>query len=240
MEVRAVQHFEFRDQDHNGLYAISTLEEYIMIAKEAGVGIYPELKAPSWINSLEIMPNNTTFEDIVIDMLHNYGYTTRDSPCFLQSFEEASLIYAREKTDLNIIMLFWVDPVEGDLERYANNDFDGVGAWKEQLARYWTDANGYKNWISEQTDFVERCRNLGLIVHAYTFRNEDRYMAWDFKQDPYLEYEYFADLKIDGMFTDFPETLDRFLKKSKVCENSAVSARMSLLVVLVAVMTVYI
>ncbi len=45
----------------------------------------------------------------------------------------------------------------------------------------------------------------------YTFRNEEKYLACDWKQDPYNELEDFFKLNIDGYYTDFPATVTRFL-----------------------------
>jgi glycerophosphoryl diester phosphodiesterase len=46
----------------------------------------------------------------------------------------------------------------------------------------------------------------GLLVHPYTFRNEDRYLAADYNGDPKLEYEQFFKLGVDGLFSDFLDT----------------------------------
>jgi glycerophosphoryl diester phosphodiesterase len=41
-------------------------------------------------------------------------------------------------------------------------------------------------------------------VHPYTFRNENQFLHFNYHQDPYQEYIYWlADLKVDGLFTDF-------------------------------------
>ena len=46
----------------------------------------------------------------------------------------------------------------------------------------------------------------------WTLRNEDRYLAWDFEQDVHNAYKLCLDQKVDGMFTDFPESLVRHLE----------------------------
>ncbi len=50
-----------------------------------------------------------------------------------------------------------------------------------------------------------------MKVHVYTFRNENHHLRWDYGQDPYVEYQTFLDLGVDGFFTDFPGSLRRFL-----------------------------
>ena len=47
---------------------------------------------------------------------------------------------------------------------------------------------------------------VGLVVHPYTFRNEERFLAADYKGNPVLEYIDFINLGMDGYFTDFPGT----------------------------------
>jgi len=55
-----------------------------------------------------------------------------------------------------------------------------------------------------------------LQVHVWTLRNEDRYLAWDFEQDVHNAFKFCLDQKVDGMFTDFPESLTRYLAESYV------------------------
>ena len=50
-----------------------------------------------------------------------------------------------------------------------------------------------------------------LQVHVWTLRNEDRYLAWDFEQDVHNAYDLYLSLNVDGMFTDFPQSLARHL-----------------------------
>ena len=63
--------------------------------------------------------------------------------------------------------------------------------------------------LGDQTDLVSRAHRYGLKVHTYTMRNEDAYLAWDYNQDPVREYELFLSMRVDGYFTDFPETMKR-------------------------------
>lgn len=70
------------------------------------------------------------------------------------------------------------------------------------------------NQIVERTDFVERAHRAGLRVHPYTLRNENQYLAWDYGQDPYNEYDDFFNIGVDGVFTDFPATYFKFLNNT--------------------------
>ena len=73
------------------------------------------------------------------------------------------------------------------------------------------------------TDLIERAHAVGLRVHPFTFRNEDEYLAWDYMQDPALEYMKFLQLGVDGYHTDFSHTLSRVLDVAygEPCDTSA-------------------
>jgi glycerophosphoryl diester phosphodiesterase len=104
-----------------------------------------------------------------------------------------------------------------DIKKYA----DGIGPWKPYLlAGKFMDANndGKPDDLNGDGAIDERDRTLiaptnvvkdahaaGLFVHAYTFRNEPRRLASDYKGDPKAEYKRFYTLGVDGLFSDFPD-----------------------------------
>jgi glycerophosphoryl diester phosphodiesterase len=108
--LRAVQPFADRDQSHNGKYQIPTFREVLDLAKSEGtkvgrtVGVYPETKHPTYHTDA-----NLKLEDRLLAVLAEYGYTKKESPVILQSFEVSNLQYLRGKTQLRIIQL-----VDGD------------------------------------------------------------------------------------------------------------------------------
>lgn len=201
------QRYSFRDPNYNDMYTIPTLEEYIQVAKSAGrtVGIYPEIKNPEWVNSLDILRNaNTTFEDLLVEVLHKNGYREKDAPCYVQSFSEASIRALATKTKLPLIMLY-EDPVPESKLKNLSTICYGIGQWKDMIIPI------RDNYLQSTTDLVTNAHKYNMKVHAYTFRNEDKYLAWNYTQDPYNEYETFLNIPIDGYFTDFPATLKKFL-----------------------------
>src|SRR6218665_1574541 len=112
-QVRKVQQLKFRDPNYDGQFGIATLEEFIAVAQGAGrpVGIYIEMKDPIFINSiLAPQGEGVTFEDLLLDTLNRYKYTTKRSPCFLQSFDENSLLYLSNRTSLPIIVILEYNP----------------------------------------------------------------------------------------------------------------------------------
>ena len=99
-----------------------------------------------------------------------------------------------------------------EIKTYA----DGVGPWKAQIVPYkispWKDAGAdgppYKGSTpeastQEATSVITDAHKLGLFVHVFTFRNEKKYLAADYRSDPDLDYLKFFRLGVDGVFTDF-------------------------------------
>lgn len=105
-----------------------------------------------------------------------------------------------------------------EIAQYA----DGIGPWKRLIVSVESvdlngdgiadDINGdgvvddSDKFLTEPTSLIDDAHNAGLLVHAYTFRNEDQYLAADYNGNPELEYEQFFNLGIDGVFSDFPDT----------------------------------
>jgi glycerophosphoryl diester phosphodiesterase len=99
---------------------------------------------------------------------------------------------------------------------------DGVGPWKPYLiSSAGVDANGdgqpddvngdgqvdeRDRRLLEPSAVVANAHKLGLLVHPFTFRSEQRRLTGDFGGDPVQEYLRFYELGVDGLFTDFADT----------------------------------
>ncbi|GMH40885.1 hypothetical protein BSKO_08789 [Bryopsis sp. KO-2023] len=229
--LRAIQPRDFRDPNFNGKFLVPTLEEYIDVALGAdhAIGIYPETKHPSWHNSLDIMPEGKGMSDIVLEVLLQKGYggdinseNWAKQPVFIQSFEVGNLKYLSGKTDMPLVQLMggwegYVTPDTNltheefttaesldDIATYAS----GVGPWKSTIIPENEDGTA-----GERTDLVEKLHVRGLQVHPYTFRNEDRFLLWDWGQDMRAEYDaFFNEIRVNGVFTDFPGSLAAYFK----------------------------
>jgi len=77
-----------------------------------------------------------------------------------------------------------------EIKQYA----DGIGPWKLYIVSM------------PPTDLVERAHREGLLVHTWTFRNEQRRLVGDYLGNPVEEYPQFFDLGVDGVFSDFADT----------------------------------
>ena len=104
-----------------------------------------------------------------------------------------------------------------EIKAYA----DGIGPWKPYIvpvkgtldaAGNVRDLNGdgkvnYADASTQApTTLVDDAHKAGLFVHAYTFRNEQRRLAFDYNKDPKAEYLQFYRLGLDGVFSDFADT----------------------------------
>lgn len=90
----------------------------------------------------------------------------------------------------------YIVPVKGSLD--ASGDLRDVnGDGKADYA----DAS-----TQPPTTLVADAHRAGLMVHPYTFRNEQRRLAFDYQKDPKAEYLQFYRLGVDGVFSDFPDT----------------------------------
>lgn len=97
---------------------------------------------------------------------------------------------------------------------------DGVGPWKYYLIPSactlvngaCSDVNGdgavneADRKLLPATDIIANAHKLGLVVHPYTFRNEQRRLATDYAGNPVNEYLAFFEAGVDGLFSDFADT----------------------------------
>ena len=104
-----------------------------------------------------------------------------------------------------------------DLLTPAGLDFvktyaDGIGPWKPYLVKTVADGvdrsgNGTltinDRRVDGSTGVIEAAHQRGLVVHAFTFRDDASGYGFS---DPKLEMQYYMRLGLDGVFTDFPST----------------------------------
>lgn len=94
-----------------------------------------------------------------------------------------------------------------EIKTYA----DGIGPWKRYIVSSVpipgsTAPGEASRRALAPTDLVRRAHRAGLIVHTWTFRNEQRRLLSDYAGNPVNEYLQFYRLGIDGVFSDFPDT----------------------------------
>jgi glycerophosphoryl diester phosphodiesterase len=217
------------DQASDGLYEVPTLQEIVDLARREGAGIYPEIKHPTYFDSIGL-----SLEEPLVETLEANGLHTSRDPAIIQSFEVSSLRKLCGMTDLRLVQL--VDTTGGPYDFTAAGDertytdlIDEDRAL-EQVARYANGLGAHKNLVIprdlenqplEPTDLVERAHGMDLFVHAWTFRNEDpsppAHLSDGVPTDSgcatrrrvaasEYEYELFLSTGLDGFFTDHPDT----------------------------------
>jgi glycerophosphoryl diester phosphodiesterase len=212
---------EVRSQNTNydGLFEIPTLPEIINLAKAKSItvgriiGIYPETKHPSYFQSIGL-----SLEEPLLATLQANGYQGANAPVFIQSFEVSNLKYLATKTDLPLVQLLnntgkpYDFIVNGDARTYA--DLVTASGLRE-IAEYAKAIGIHKNLLVPRdsngklrspTSLVTDAHAASLLVHAWTFRNEDLFLPLDFQGNPQGEYKLFFSLGVDGLFSDFPDT----------------------------------
>ncbi len=207
----------------DGRYAIPTFQEILDLAateeRRLGrpIGIYPETKHPSYFASIGL-----PLEQPLVTTLHRNGLGDRTDHVLIQSFETGNLRALSRMTDLRLIALLdsTGSPWDSDGRTYADlatpagldllaGFVHGIGADKDLLVP--RSATGT---LLPATSVVHHAHAAGLVVHAWTFRAENRFLppefrigpAPDARGDAISEYELFLDLGVDGLFTDHPDT----------------------------------
>lgn len=162
------------------------------------IGIYPEIKNPEFHHK-----NGKDISKIVLEVLTNYGYSTKDDNCILQCFDTKELERIRKKlnSDLFLVQLMESSEQQSQLPYFASYA-DGIGPWYKQVIAKKIN----KGFLI--TSLVEEAHKLGLIVHPYTFREDNL--------DEFDSFQQMIDVIIhqagaDGGFTDFPDRMREIL-----------------------------
>lgn len=203
----------------DGQFEIPTFEEIILLAKakekESGrrIGIYPETKHPSYFSSIGL-----PHEAPLLAMLEKHGFTGKDDPLFIQSFEVGNLKALRGKTRLRLIQLMSKDdgPADDPAATYATmatpaglkeiaSYADGIGVEKAMVIPRTMLGN-----LGEPTSLVADAHTVGLDVHIWTFRRENYFLPLGQRGglnpaghgDLVAEIKAFLATGIDGFFSD--------------------------------------
>jgi glycerophosphoryl diester phosphodiesterase len=216
--LRAKERLAFRNHFYDDQFEIPTLQEVIDLVKQKSaetgrnIGIYPETKHPTYFKSI-----NLALEEPLVDILHKNGYTSSNAPIFIQSFEVENLRQLRQMTNLPLIQLLddkKMQPYDF-LMKDDSRTYGDLTTLKEltKIAEYAQGIGAYKRLVVpiggekqlNPTTLIQDAHAVNLKVHAWTFRNEEQYLAPDYQGNPQAEYEQFFKLGIDGVFSDFPD-----------------------------------
>lgn len=155
------------------------------------IGIYPEIKAPAFHRQ-----EGKDISKIVLEVLNNYGYTSKNDNCILQCFDAQELERIRHEYQSE---LFLVQLMESKEEI-------------DQIAHFATYADGLgpaANLLMGG-QLMKQARTHQLKVHAYTLRADQLPPLMSFEQ---VMKKVLLDWDVDGVFTDHPDLVKAFLQK---------------------------
>jgi glycerophosphoryl diester phosphodiesterase len=217
-----------RNTIYNGRYEVPTFQEVIDLVKRLSqelhrdIGIYPETKHPTYFRS-----EGLALEEPLVATLNRNGLNRPNAKVFVQSFEISNLKALNKVLRVPEVQLLdapnlkpgdvlaaggtttYADlaTAQGlkDVAKYA----DGVGPSKDYIIP--RDASGHS---LAPTSFVANAHAAGLVVHPYTFRNENQFLPAEDRSsaDPnaygnaFAEDQRFFAAGVDGIFTDNADT----------------------------------
>nr|WP_300050176.1 glycerophosphodiester phosphodiesterase [uncultured Nocardioides sp.] len=210
---------------YDGEERIPTLDEVIKLARREGVGIYPETKHPTYFDSIGL-----SLEVPLVAALRKRHWADADDPVIIQSFEVGNLRQLDAMVDVPLAQL--VDAAGGPADlpgtTYASmvtpaglatiaTYADGLGAAKNLVLP--RDAAGR---TGAPSSVVPDAHTAGLVVHVWTLRRENQFMATNFRlgTDPNApgdlaaEARAFLDAGVDGIFSDNPDVVAGVMDKT--------------------------
>ncbi|MCZ2857772.1 glycerophosphodiester phosphodiesterase [Blastococcus sp. VKM Ac-2987] len=229
--LRAVERLpEVREENtlYDGLYQVPTLDEVLelraRLTKELRreIGVYVETKHPTYFDGIGLSLEEPLMADLREARVHKHH-----SPVFIQSFETANLRDLEEqgvRVPLVQLLSGSGQPYDltaaGDPRTYADLT---TAAGLQEIAAYAEGVGPEKNQVIPRnadgtlgtpTALVDDAHRAGLLVHPYTFRNENVFLPPALRDgaepDDYgralEEHAAFWAAGIDGMFTDNPDT----------------------------------
>jgi glycerophosphoryl diester phosphodiesterase len=201
----------------DGQEAIPTFAEALSLAREAGVGIYPELKHPTFLRERGVDP-----VPAFVDAVRGGGGQDAADMMFVQCFEVGALVALARMSSLRFSCVQLIAADGGPWDQRPRGSADLISdTGLREIARYARGIGVEKSLVIPRdtegrlmpaTDLVARAHAVGLEVHAWTFRAENHFLPVEFRrgESPAAQGDVEAELRafhatgIDGVFCDFP------------------------------------
>lgn len=192
---------------HAGLFGAHTFEDQLILKLHAAYG--NTSNAPLFIQSFEVsnLQYLNSVTDIRLVQLIDADDVNADGSMSLVAPYRQPYDFVLNGDNRTFADLLTASGL-GFVKSYA----DGVGPWKPYLVRTVNDGIERTGDLSMtindrrvdgSTGVIEMAHAAGLLVHAFTFRNDASGYGF---ADPRKEMTYYFSLGVDGLFTDFPDT----------------------------------
>ncbi|MCF2949835.1 glycerophosphodiester phosphodiesterase [Paraglaciecola aquimarina] len=194
---------------------IATFEQQIELIQQLNrqfsknIGFYPEIKSPAWHKQ-----QGVDISKLVLAVLRKHKLDNAHANIYLQCFDFAETKRLRHelKAKVKLVQLIaendWLEsPTDYEILKTSKGlkqiaqVAQGIGPWIPQII----DLKTY-----QPTGLVEQAHKLGLTVHPYTFRQDALPEGLNSQQALDL---LFNKLKVDGVFSDFPDTVVEYLNQ---------------------------
>lgn len=198
--LRARQVRAGRSKEHDDLWPIPTYAEIVALTEAERartghvVGLYPETKWPGHHRD-----RGLDMTSAMETALREAGHDHAGAPVYVQSFEPFILVELKERIATRRVQLVY--PMGYTLDGAPSVDLDTLAAY--------ADGVGPFKWMvidprtGASTGYAEKARALGLEVHPWTLRDDDR-PGW--AASPEDEIRAVIDAGATGFFTDFSAT----------------------------------
>ena len=213
---------------YDGRFEVPTFAEVLRLVKQEErrtgrtIGVAPETKHPTYFDSIGLSP-----EEPMLRTLRRFHLDGKRSKVLIQSFEVSNLRELDRRTDLPLEQLTdatgapydqvakgrpltYADMVEPAGLRRVASYADWLGPNKDQVLPRdpATGATGRPSRV------VPDAHAAGLRVVVYTIRDENQFMATDFRRgtdpnadgDVHAEVFAFLDAGVDALFADYPDS----------------------------------
>lgn len=200
--------FPRRFPAHVGLFSVPTLDEELAfiggLNRSIGrrAGIYPEVKNPAWHRA-----QGVDIAASMLPILRRYGYTTPNDPAWIQCFDPAELQRLRHElgSELRLVLL-----LEGSRGQLTVEGLAAVAGYADAIGpslRLVLEKG--EDGRPRPASLIADAHAAGLAVHPYTVRADELPPGISGLDE--LLGLLLKDGKADGLFTDFPDLVHRFI-----------------------------
>jgi glycerophosphoryl diester phosphodiesterase len=206
---------------YDGHFEVPTLDEILLLVQRCSrrrgvtVGVCAELKNPTYFASVGL-----PVEEPLVAALRRHHLDRPNAPVFVQSFETASLRVIASRSTAPLVQL--VDAEGSPYDRVVAGDpcthatlVSPPGL--REVATYAAGIGVHKSLVTGTPGtraLVDAAHDEGLVVHAWTVRDENRFLdaAYRIGDDPHARGNAVAatqallDAGVDGIITDHADT----------------------------------